>query len=176
MFRSKLGPILAATTALALLGVTASSAQDKITVRFANWATAEGTTAPAMEEVIAKFEAANPNIDIVSESISFSEIAQQMVLRIRSGNPPDVAQLAGNDTLLIASTGRLEPLEGRIDAGLKAKLKPEALNGFTVNDQLIALPWIQAPAGFWYNKAIMEKAGLNPKSPPKTIAELMTAM
>lgn len=180
MFRfSKLGraPILAATTALTLgVAMAVSNAQEKVTVTFANWATAEGTTAPAMEEVIAKFEAANPNIDIVSESISFSEIAQQLVLRIRSGNPPDVAQVAGNDTFLLASTGKLEPLGDHVDAELEAQLKPESISGLRVNDQLIAFPWIQAPAGFWYNKAIMEEAGLDPENPPKTIDELMAAM
>ena len=168
--------VLAASTAIALgAAVMGSSAQDKTTITFANWATAEAATRPGIEEVIANFEKANPDIDVQSETISFSEIARQLVLRVRSGNPPDVAQIAGNDTLLLAATGGLEPLS-TIAADTVANLKPGSLSGLEVDGSLVALPWNQAPAGFWYNKAIMEKAGLDPENPPRTIDELNAAL
>ena len=168
--------VLAASTAIVLgAAVMGSAAQDKTTITFANWATAEAATRPGIEEVIANFEKANPDIDVQSETISFSEIARQLVLRIRSGNPPDVAQVAGNDTLLLAATGGLEPLS-TIAADTVANLKPGSLSGLEVDGSLVALPWNQAPAGFWYNKAIMEKAGLDPENPPKTIDELNAAL
>jgi len=52
-----------------------------------------------------------------------------LALRVKSGNPPDVAQLAGNDTFLIAATGKLEPLSAYIDRQLKAQLKPDTVSG-----------------------------------------------
>jgi len=162
-----------------VVGVAAAShdaSAEAVTITFANWAAAEGTTKPAIEKVIADFEAAHPDIRIRSEAISFSEIARQLALRVRAGNPPDVAQLAGNDTFLIASTGKLEPLSGYIDATFKAELKPDALNSLQYQGKLIALPWTLAPAGLWYDKAILQKAGLDPEKPPKTIDELTTAM
>lgn len=175
---------LSRTNWLALIGAVSSVAmlaggavgQDKITLTFANWASAEGTTRPGIEKVIVDFEAANPDIDIVSESISFSEIARQLVLRARSGNPPDVAQISGNDTILLASTGTLEPLDGYISDTLKANIKPGALSTLTVDGKLIAFPWNQSPAGLWYNKKIMETAGLDPNNPPQTIDELTVAL
>ena len=149
---------------------------EKITLTFANWASAEGATRPGIEKVIADFEAEHPNIQINSEAISFSEIARQLVLRVRSGNPPDVAQIAGNDTILLAATRGLEPFGPYLDADLKSRLKPDALNGLEVGGELIAFPWNQAPAGLWYNKKIMEAAGLDSAKPPATIDELMAAM
>src|SRR5690242_5719337 len=107
----------------------ADAADGKVTVTFANWATAEGTTKPAMDQVIANFEKAHPDIQIKSEAISFSEIARQLALRVRSGNPPDVAQLAGDDTFVLASTGKLEPLGTYIGKDLQARLKPDTTNG-----------------------------------------------
>ncbi|MBP1883981.1 ABC transporter substrate-binding protein [Sinorhizobium mexicanum] len=154
----------------------AASAQDKITLTFANWAAAEGTTRPGIEKVIADFEAANPEIDVVSEAISFSEIARQLVLRARSGNPPDVAQIAGNDTTLLAFTGALEPLDGYVKENLAANLKQGADAGLRDDGGLFAFPWNQSPAGFWYNKEIMQKAGLDPNKPPRTIDELTAAL
>ncbi|HVW92538.1 MAG TPA: extracellular solute-binding protein [Devosia sp.] len=165
--------LLASVAAFAVLALCAgASAQDKITLHFANWASAEGTTKDAINKAITDFEASHPNITIESESISFSEIAHQLVLRARSGNPPDVAQISGNDTILLASTGALEPLDSYVDASLKANIKPGALSGLSVNGKLIAFPWNQSPAGLWYNKKIMAAAGLDPNKPPTTIDEL----
>src|SRR5206468_11864920 len=100
-----------------------SAADSKVTITFANWASAEGTTKPAIDQVIAEFEKAHPDIEIKSEAISFTEIARQLALRVRSGNPPDVAQLAGNDTFVIAGTGKLEPLNAYVGGELKSRLK-----------------------------------------------------
>lgn len=169
-------PGLSVCAVLALAGAAPAQAQDKITLTFANWASAEAATRPGIEKVIADFEAAHPDIEIESEALSFSEIARQLVLRVRSGNPPDVAQIAGNDTILLAATGGLEPLGPHMKDGTREALKDAALSGLEVGGELIALPWNLAPAGLWYNKAIMEKAGLDPEDPPQTIDELMAAM
>src|SRR5215472_8657286 len=150
-------------------------AADKVVITFANWAAAEATTKPAIDQVIAEFQKTHPDIEIKSEAISFSEIARQLVLRVKSGNPPDVAQVAGDDTFVVASTGKLEPLAPYM-GDLKAKLKPDAVNGLQYQGQIVALPWTLAPAGFWYNKAVMAKAGLDPEKPPRPIDELNVAM
>ena len=169
--------ILVTASVIFVLGFTTGArAADKVEVTFANWAAAEGTTKPAIDQVIADFEKVHPDIHIKSEAISFSEIARQLALRVKSGNPPDVAQLAGNDTFVIAATGKLEPLYTYIGADLKTRLKPDAMSGLQYEGKLIALPWTLAPAGFWYDKAVMAKAGLDPEKPPRTIEELTAAM
>jgi multiple sugar transport system substrate-binding protein len=169
--------LFAATTALIFaVSIDVAAADGKVTITFANWAAAEGTTKPAIDQVIADFEKLHPDIEIKSEAISFSEIARQLALRVRSGNPPDVAQLAGNDTFVLAGTGKLEPLTGYVSSDLGARLKSDATSGLQYQGKMIALPWTLAPAGFWYNKSIMSKAGLDPEKPPRTIDELMAAM
>ncbi|HEY1325583.1 MAG TPA: extracellular solute-binding protein [Casimicrobiaceae bacterium] len=162
--------------ALALALVCGTARAQPVELTFANWAAAEGTTRPAIEQVIKDFEASHPDIRIKSEAISFSEIARQLVLRVRSGNPPDVAQVAGNDTMLVALTGKLEPLDAYVTGDVKAALKPGALDAFRYQNHLIAFPWTQAPAGFWYDKPLLQKAGLDAESPPKTIDALMSAL
>jgi multiple sugar transport system substrate-binding protein len=168
------GAVLAAAAALAA-GLCAP-AQAKITLTFANWAAAEAATRPGIEEMIRKFEAANPDIEIKSEAVSFSEIARQLVLRIRSGNPPDVAEIAGNDLFLVAASGKLEPLDSYLGADGLKQFKPDSIRVLREGGKLIALPWTDSPAGFWYNKEIMQKAGLDPSKPPRTIDELIAAM
>lgn len=173
-------PVLAAAAAVTLSGMVlpAAYAADtgKITLTFANWADAEGATRPGIDKVIQDFEQQHPNIEIKSEAISFSEIARQLVLRVRAGNPPDVAELAGNDTVLLGLTGKLEQLDAYVGAKEMGALKPSSLDGLRQQGKLIAFPWTQAPAGLWYNKDIMRKAGLNPDDPPTTIKQLMADM
>lgn len=168
--------VASTATSLGLATAASHAADQKVTLTFANWAAAEGATRPGIEAVIAAFEKENPDIQIKSEAVSFSEIARQLVLRVRSGNPPDVAEMAGNDTFLLAQTGKLQSLDGYLDAEMKAELKPAAIDGFKVGGKLIAFPWTLAPAGFWYDKAIMQKAGLDPSKPPQTLDELMSDM
>ena len=85
------------------LGVAAQASAQQVTLQFANWASAEPTTQAGIEKVIKMFEAENPDIKIDSQTIAFSEMARQLVLRLRSGNPPDVAQLSGNETFVLAA-------------------------------------------------------------------------
>jgi multiple sugar transport system substrate-binding protein len=161
-----------------LLGLALASvaqAGDKVTITFANWAGAEDATRAGIEQRIAAFEAMHPDIQITSEAISFSEIAHQLVLRVNSGNPPDVAQMSGNDTFLLATTGALEPLDPYLGP-LRSAFIPALLDELRYKDKLIALPWTVGPSGFWYNKKIMKQAGLDPEHPPRTMPELMAAL
>jgi multiple sugar transport system substrate-binding protein len=173
VLRSVLAAASVAAMAVALLPA-GLRAQEKVTLTFANWADAESATRPGIQAVIAALEKSHPNIHIESQAIAFSEIAHQLVLRVRSGNPPDIAELQGNDTILLALTGRLEPLDAYLGAGGTGAFTPQALNGLEMRGKLVALPWTVAPVGFWYNKDVMQKAGLDPSKPPATIAELMT--
>lgn len=149
-------------------------AQAPITITFANWADAEAATRPGIQAAIAEFERTHPGVKVESQAISVSEIARQLVLRVRSGNPPDVAELQGNDTILLALTGKLEPLDPYLGAGGTTIFTPQALTGLVRGGKLIALPWTVAPVGLWYNKDILRKAGLD--HPPATIAELMAEL
>jgi multiple sugar transport system substrate-binding protein len=153
-----------------------ASAEEKITLTFANTGFAEGTTREGIQKVVDDFEAANPNIEIKMEAISFSEIARQMILRVRSGNPPDIAELDGNDLILVAQTGGLAPLGDLIPPGVMNNFAPGALEGLSVDGKLIGVPWNTGTAGLWYNKKILAAAGLDPNAPPKTIVELMAAL
>lgn len=128
---------------LTALMATATSAwaQDKVTITFANWADAENATRPGIEKIIQDFEKEHPNITVQSQPISFSEIARQLVLRVRAGNPPDVSELQGNDVILLGLTGKLEPLDGYLTSDGKNALTPVSLAGLSMNGKLIAFPW-----------------------------------
>lgn len=148
----------------------------KGTITFANWASAESTTRPGINALIDEFERQNPGITVKTEALSFTDIGHQLVLRTQSGNPPDVAQIAGNDTASVAASGALVPLDDFADDSLTSTLNPADVEAGTYDGDLVAWPWTDSPQGFWYNKKLMEQAGLDPSRPPQTIDELMDAM
>lgn len=144
-----------------------------VTLTFANWAAAEDATRPGMLDTIKAFEASHPDIKIKSEEISFSDIGQNLVLRQRSGNPPDVAELSGNDTFAVAAGGGLATLDDTL-GDVKGKLIPNDVKAGTVAGKWVAMPWTDAPQGFWFNKKLLKQAGVD--KPPATIEELDSAM
>jgi multiple sugar transport system substrate-binding protein len=154
-------------------GGTKTAKDGPVTLTFANWAAAEEATRPGMLNTIKAFEAAHPNIKIKSEEISFSDIGQQLVLRQRSGNPPDVAELSGNDTFAVAAGGGLATLDDTL-GDVKSKLIPNDVKAGTVDGKWVAMPWTDAPQGFWYNKKLLKQAGI--EKPPATLEELDAAM
>lgn len=150
---------------------TAPSAQHPVTITFANWADAETATKPGIESMISQFEASHPGITVQSQPISFTDIGHTLVLRQQSGNPPDVAELSGNDTFAVAATGALAPLGSYLKSGV---FNSTALDDGKYKGNVVALPWNSNPPGLWYNKTLMSQAGLDPNSPPTTIDQLMT--
>lgn len=149
----------------------APSAQHPVTITFANWADAETATKPGVEAMISQFEASHPGITVQSQPISFTDIGHTLILRQQSGNPPDVAELAGNDTFAVAATGALAPLDSYVKSGV---FNSAALADGKYNGNLVALLWNSNPPGLWYNKQVMSQAGLDPNNPPSTIDQLMT--
>jgi multiple sugar transport system substrate-binding protein len=145
------------------------------TLTFANWASAEDATRDGMLKLIDEFEQANPDIKIKSESVPFSDIGQNLVLRVNSGNPPDVAQISGNDTFSVAATGGLAALDDPL-RDVKGSLIPADVEMGTIEGKWVAMPWKDSPQGFFYNKKLMREAGLNPDRPPQTLEELDRAM
>lgn len=157
-------------------GGSTGTTDHPVTITFANWADSEQATRPGIEQMISQFEASHPTIKVKSEPISFSDIGHTLVLRVQSGNPPDVAELSGNDTFAIAATGALANLDSQVTGDLKSSLIPAELQVGTYKDHLVAMPWTVNPPGLWYNKKLMAGAGLDPNSPPKTIDDLTKDM
>ncbi len=166
-------PAPAATSAAA--GTPAAGGQ-KTTVTFANWADAEPATKPQIEKVIATFEQQNPDIQIVSQPVAFSDILQQDIVQSTAGNAPDVSQISENDTMALAATNALQPLDQIAPASFLQTLYPTEVDLGKYQGSLIAMPWAVAPLAFWYNRTLMQQAGLDPAKPPATMDEFMADM
>lgn len=172
--------VAALACALGLLatacGGSGDSGEEKTTITFANWAYTEDATKAGIEELVDDFEKSHPNITVKMEGISFTEIAHKVLLEAQSGNAPDVTQIAGNDMFSLAEANVLAPLDEHMDDSYRDSIIPAELKLGQVKGEQLAAPWSVAPFGFWYNKKLMAKAGLDPNQPPETIDEFVEAM
>jgi multiple sugar transport system substrate-binding protein len=166
---------VALAIATALLPAAAAGGP-ALTLTFVNWASAEPATRPAIQDVISGFERTHPGIQIKSVPVSFSDILHQLIVQTTAGNPPDVAQIAGNDTVALQATGALQPLDGIAPHTFLESLYPSEVSLGRFGGALYAIPWVVAPLGFWYNRTLLKQAGLNPNRPPATFAEWMDAL
>lgn len=173
-------PVLAGVLALGLLtaacgGGSSDSGKDggTTTITFANWADAEPATQAGLRTLIAAFEQSHPGIKVKSQPISFTDIEQRLLLQVRSGNAPDVAELAGNDTFATAETQALQPLDALAGTSYARSVIPAELQLGKVDGKLLAVPWTVGPVGLWYNKKVLKDAGLDPATPPTTWDELL---
>ncbi|MGH7067001.1 MAG: extracellular solute-binding protein [Acetobacteraceae bacterium] len=141
-------------------------------VTFANWAVAETATAKEVDASVAAFEAANPCIKIRMIGIPFANMVSQLTVMTIGNNTPDVMELSSGMPQALAAQGALADLRPHADKALIAEIQPSMLEDGEDHGKLVALPLSLTPHGFWYNKGLMQKAGLDPAKPPATIADL----
>lgn len=151
---------------------TSSSSAKPVTITFANWAADETNTVAGLNAAIKLYESENPNVKIVSQPISYSNIGSQLLLEQRSGNPPDIAEVQGDYTAALAYSGALQPLSTYAGKTFINSLVSQSVTNGTYNGQFVATPWIVAPFGLWYNKNILASAGIS--GPPSTTTELLS--
>ncbi len=160
---------------LALVGCDSGGAEEvtpdgRVIVRY--WEKWTGFEAEAMRAVVDDFNASQDRIFV--KMLSVSGVDQKLLLATAGGNPPDVAGLWTHTVNVFAEKGALTPLDGYAErAGLsEADYIPAFWELCHYRGFLWALPSTPASIGLFWNKRLFEEAGLDPDSPPRTIAEL----
>ncbi|MFN8530599.1 MAG: extracellular solute-binding protein [Anaerolineae bacterium] len=179
MKKAFLVSVLASVLLLAL-GIGLVSAQDQITLVFwSMWNETEGQ-ARVLQDAIAGFEAANPNVHIeavwngrqnqtlvrtaISGGNQVIDIMDQDADQIAGGLMREGFALALNDYLQQPALDHEEPLA---DVFL-----PNTLNMFSLDEQIYQIPYIYNTVQFWYDKRVFDEVGI---TPPQTWDELLAA-
>ncbi|KPL03712.1 MAG: hypothetical protein AMJ73_05580 [candidate division Zixibacteria bacterium SM1_73] len=125
---------------------------------------------PTILELIKQFEKENPNIKVNLTDLTWSDGHEKIVVAFGSGTAPDVLEL-GSDWV---------PEFSYQDVLLNVTLEAEKIkNEFlmwepaTIGEEIFGFPWILDTRVLFYNKGLMEKAGLDPNKPPKTWDEFL---
>lgn len=150
-------------------GETKGGDSKKEPVELSFWYGWTGPEGEALEKLIKKWNEANPDIKV--KGLSQSDYQKQLTA-ITGGNPPDVASNFGQDVVPWGERGAMMPLDDfikkdNVDLG---DFVPAALSSSQSNGKTYAIPIAMHVSMLFYNKDLLEKAGLN--GPPETMGQL----
>jgi multiple sugar transport system substrate-binding protein len=113
----------------------------------------------------------NIQIDMLGE-----QSPESILTAISGGEPPDVAILwDAAPVTLWARQGAIMDLTPQVEAAgldMESIFVPAGLDWVTYDGKYYGLPFVNFNYGFYWNKALFREAGLDPDTPPETIAEL----
>ncbi len=154
------------------LGVFASGPGHAVEIEY--WQYVFETRVKAMDQLIQKFEAANPGIKIKHTTVPYADYQTKVAAAITAGQGPDVTQLFYGwlDTFIAGKL--IQPLPE--DAFPAAKIEAEFFPVVTAmkrDGKYYGLPTAVRSLALFYNKKAFEAAGLDPAKPPQTLDELL---
>ncbi len=157
--------------ALALLLLPALAFAQKVTLDFVVW----NYSLDTVQDNIAQFQKANPNINVHLTDYSWNTYHDTMVLRFKGKTQTDI-MYNGEDWLPeFAAAGWVAPLEDYYPAvkNYKAKTANYALADMTYNGKLYGLSYYADLITFQYNKKLLQNFGV---AEPKTWDDVSAAM
>jgi len=130
--------------------------------------------APAYDTLIEKFNEEYPDITINHETVPFDQTQNKFKTAAESGSgAPDILRAEVAWTPEFASLGYLYALDGT--AALDGNFAETPLSSNVYDGSTYGVPQVTDTLGLMYNKALFEKAGLDPEAPPTTWEEVETA-
>jgi sn-glycerol 3-phosphate transport system substrate-binding protein len=102
------------------------------------------------------------------------DIILKLLNSLRSGDVPALVELKETDFQVMVDSGAVTPIQDFIDAeGYDlSDFEPKALQTYTADDRLYAMPMPVAVPMLFYNKIPFREVGLDPEKPPLTLDEV----
>ena len=121
-----------------------------------------------------KFMAEYPNIKVEFQEVPWSGYNEKFTSAFAAGQPPDVSYQTESFPTFVKA-GNILPLDDLIaqsgfDLGV---MLARAIEIVTYSGKIYAMPWIEGGSILMYNKDLLEKAGLDPETPPDTMEQFL---
>ncbi len=170
----KLSLALLVVALLALLSASLGvAAQDVTEIEY--WQYFYETRVTAMDQLIAEFEAENPDVHVVHNSdIPYDNFRDQIAASAPAGVGPDVVTLYYGWIPAFVDAGYLVPLpEDQFPADwIESYFSPMVAES-KFEGQYWAIPTAVRSLAMFWNKDLFEAAGLDPETPPATLDDMV---
>lgn len=164
-----------AVTLAASISLAASAASASTTVRIFRSETTPEERA-FNEEVAKKYEASHAGVDIVFEYAETEAYKQKLATLLQSKDKPDIFYSWGGGVLKDqAEAGFLKDISAEMNGDWAKSLSAAGVSAFTVDGKVVGVPVSASDLGFWVNKPLAAKAGIDP-SAIKTWDDFLTAV
>jgi multiple sugar transport system substrate-binding protein len=121
-----------------------------------------------------QFSGVNVNIDL--QKIDDDSFYTKLLLRLSSGDVPDVFHVAGTSIGALADAGYIEPLDSYIGAWSDWSQYPDAVkSGVTYQGKVYAIPYGLDMRWLYYRKDDLQKAGLPADWTPANVQGILDA-
>jgi len=153
------------------------SGGERVTITF--WHSLVSASLPALNELIAKYEAANPAVRIKAQYVPTGDaLIQKLVTAVQSRTAPDLSWIHSDFLEDLVSSGAIYQMDHFING--ENGLPPEVLEDVypalrqyaSWRDTLYSMPMEATNLALIYNKGMFRDAGLDPEHPPATWDEL----
>ena len=157
-------------------GVSLAALSSAQAVEIEYWQYVYDTRIEAMDQLIANFEAANPDITVKHTTFPYADYQTRLVAAKLAGQGPDVAQLFYGWLDQFVDGELLQPLDPAVfpHDEIEADFFP-IVTAMKRGDDYYGLPTAVRSLALFYNKDLFEAAGLDPENPPQTNDELLEA-
>jgi ABC-type glycerol-3-phosphate transport system substrate-binding protein len=176
-------PLLALLPVLFLAGGCGGDGEPEGgTVTLTFWHSFVAASQPALEALIARFEAEHPGLRIRAQYVpTGDDLVQKLIAALHTDTAPDVSWVHGDFLGDLAGAGALYPIHHFIGGanGLTdeevADVFPPLLQAASWRDTLYAMPMEATTLALLYNRDRLRAAGLDPGRPPQTWDDLRAA-
>ena len=142
---------------------------------FAGWSHTEVGSKPFLESVLADFRSANPTIKLETVGVPFGQMETTLLLRKRSGQRTDVAQLQERWLASFVGAGGMADVDQVFGARyLDDTFHESGLAMAKIGTKRFGVPWVTGSTGLVANGKVMADVGI--AKPPETIDELVDAL
>jgi sn-glycerol 3-phosphate transport system substrate-binding protein len=163
-----------------LLTPTLASAQTKIDFFFP--VPVDGALAREMTRLVKVYDDSQKDVAVTAVYTgSYDETKLKAQAAAKAGKPPGLVLMSANFTVDLKLSGDLDTLEPLLQADsttreqFLADFWPALHANATVDGELYAVPFQNSTPLLYYNVEHFKEAGLDPKKPPQTWAELVDA-
>jgi multiple sugar transport system substrate-binding protein len=168
-----MGTVLAAALGMALAIAGTAYAQ---TVEIEYWQYTFAQRVQAIDELIKRFEAANPGIRVKHTHVPYDDFRLKIAAAIPAGQGPDVVQLFYGWLHDYLKAQLLQPLPPELfdPAEIEREFFP-LVGQMRVDGRYYGVPTAVRSLALFWNRKLMREAGLDPAKPPQTLDELVEA-
>ncbi len=163
------GSLSSSAIGLQLATMTAPSFAEDKTVSMIQCGDAIAETYP---DLIKKWEAANPGFKVNVEIVGWAQCQDKITTLAAAGTPVGLAYVGSRTLKQFADSDLIVPIPMTDEE--KAAYYPHIVETVTFQNQAWGIPVAFSTKALFWNKALFEKAGLDPNKPPTTWAELLS--
>lgn len=159
-------------------GAGGASGYDGPDVDLAFWNGFTGGDGPFMKGLVDQFNAEHANIAVTMTVMEWADYYAKIPAAVQSGRGPDIGIMHVDSLSTNAARNVIVPLDDVASALEleKSDFADAVWDAGEYKDARYGIPLDVHPLGFFYNKTVMETAGLDPESPPTDRASYEAAL